>query len=92
MHNKIYTIKTHKRVDVFFDKHRDIARKAILVFSELSKDPFRRDLSCDIVRFQGNTRNHFRLRIGWYRILYEVNEDEIYLYLYDADSRGSIYK
>ncbi len=36
--------------------------------------------------------NHFRLRIGKYRILYEIIEDEILIYYYKAGSRGDIYK
>ena len=63
MGNKIYPIKTHRRVDTFFDKHRDIAKKAIAIFSELSKNPFSKDNSFDIVRCQGVGRNDFRLRV-----------------------------
>ena len=36
--------------------------------------------------------NHYRLRIGKYRFLYEVLESEILIYAYKADSRGDIYK
>lgn len=36
--------------------------------------------------------NHYHLRIGKYRFLYEVLESEILIYAYKADSRGDIYK
>lgn len=32
------------------------------------------------------------MRIGKYRFLYEVIDDIILVYFYDADSRGDIYK
>jgi len=39
-----------------------------------------------------NNLGHFRLRIGKYRILYQVNQKEVFVYLYKAGSRGSVYK
>lgn len=35
---------------------------------------------------------HYRLRIGKYRFLYAIVEEEVLVYFYDADSRGGIYK
>ncbi|WP_366141588.1 hypothetical protein [uncultured Helicobacter sp.] len=32
------------------------------------------------------------MRIGKYRILYEIRDEEILIYAYDADSRGDVYK
>lgn len=87
-----YTIKTHKRVEKFFSTHPDIAKKAVWIFQDLAQDPFDRARNFDIKRYQCSSQNHFRLRIGGYRILYEVSEQDILIYLYDADSRGSIYK
>lgn len=34
----------------------------------------------------------YRLRVGKYRILYEVNDEELLVYLMDAGSRGDVYK
>ncbi len=39
-----------------------------------------------------NKKGHFRLRVGKYRFLYTVIDDEILIYVYKADSRGDIYK
>ena len=35
---------------------------------------------------------HYRLRIGKYRFFYSILEEEVLVYLYDADSRGGMYK
>jgi mRNA interferase RelE/StbE len=45
----------------------------------------------DIRRLQW-TKDEYRLRIWKYRFLYKVYESRIYIYFYDADSRGDIYK
>lgn len=38
------------------------------------------------------TENKYRLRIWKNRFLYEIFEDRIVIYFYDAGSRGWIYK
>jgi len=55
----------------------------------LSNDISSKEL--DIKQLKG-CDNIFRLRIGKYRILYEVNENELIIILADAGSRGDIYK
>lgn len=48
----------------------------------------------DIKPLQGYTDNRKRLRVGKYRIIYNIldnNEVEI-LYIFNIDSRGDIYK
>lgn len=85
----MYALKTHKRVDKFLEKHREIAKKVVLAFEEISKNPFQN--TCDIKPLV-NEKNHYRLRIGKYRFAYEIREKEILVYVYNADSRGGIYK
>lgn len=48
----------------------------------------------DIKLLQGFTDGRKRLRIGKYRIIYNILSDKIVeiLYIIDADSRGDIYK
>ncbi len=36
-------------------------------------------------------RDGFRLRIGNYRFIYDVEENELVIYMEDADNRGDIY-
>ena len=85
----IYRFDTHKQVEKFLNKHPDIAQKFAISLKEILKNPFNN--SCDIKSLKGK-RNHYRLRIHKYRFLYEIIENKILIYIYDADSRGSIYK
>lgn len=86
----MYIIYTHKRVDKFLDKHRDIAKRFIKHLSQLQKNPY--DNSLDIKALDWEKWQHYRLRIGKYRFLYEILEDRILIYFYDVGSRWDIYK
>lgn len=85
----MYKVTTSKVVDKFLAKHRDLAPKIIHSLEQIAKNPYSN--SQDIAKLQG-TQNCYRLRVGKYRILYEIREKEILIYAYDADSRGDIYK
>ena len=47
--------------------------------------------SLDIVKLIG-FQNIYRLRINDYRIIYEVFENEIMIYIFNIGNRGDIYK
>lgn len=55
----------------------------------LCENPYNNNL--DIKNYKWH-KNHFRLRIWKYRFLYEIINDDILIYFYDADSRWDIYK
>ena len=86
----MYHFKFSKKVQKFLEK-RD--KKFLILFQEkieeLVESPFENFL--DIKKLV-NTDSHYRLRISKYRFLYEINSDEILIYMYEAGSRGSIYK
>ncbi|MDE7196835.1 MAG: hypothetical protein K2N69_07445 [Helicobacter sp.] len=44
-----------------------------------------------IVKLKGE-ENKYRLRLGKYRFLYEIIEEQILVYAYKANSRGDVYK
>lgn len=85
----MYKVKTSKQFDKFLAKHQDIQAKVFESFEAIAQNPYKTNL--DIKKLQGRA-NHYRLRIGKYRFLYEVLEREILIYAYKADSRGDIYK
>ena len=85
----IYNLRISKDLDKFLNKHRDIAPKIIECLDKISQNPFDNELD---IRPLVGYKNHYRLRISKYRILYEILKDEILIYAYDADSRGDIYK
>lgn len=85
----MYKLETSKALDKFLDKHRDLSAKIIAKLELIAQNPYNNNL--DIAKLQGY-ENHYRLRVSKYRILYEILEQEILIYAYDADSRGDIYK
>ncbi|WP_104722582.1 type II toxin-antitoxin system RelE family toxin [Helicobacter mesocricetorum] len=83
-------VQTSKEVDKFLDKHRDLAPKIINALEQIAQNPYNN--TQDTQKLQGKD-NHYRLRIGKYRILYELRDKQILIiYAYKADSRGGIYK
>lgn len=84
-----YYFALHKDVKKFLAKHDDITRIFYRKLQVIASNPFQNTL--DIKSLTGK-KHHYRLRIGKYRFLYEVREQEILIYFYDADSRGDIYR
>ena len=86
----MYKYQLSKTVRKFLDK-RDQA--FILTFNEkltaIRENPIHP--IADVKPYIGYAW-HYRLRIGKYRFLYAILEEEIMVYFYDADSRGGIYK
>lgn len=86
----MYNYRLSKTVIKFLEK-RD---KAFLLrfeekLDEIVKNPT--TSTADVKPYIGRPW-HYRLRIGKYRFLYAILEEEIIIYFYDADSRGGIYK
>ncbi|MBD5166162.1 MAG: type II toxin-antitoxin system RelE/ParE family toxin [Helicobacter sp.] len=84
-----YQIKTSKEFDKFLDKHRDLVPKVVRSLRIIAQNPYQNAL--DIVKLKGE-ENKYRLRLGKYRFLYEIIEEQILVYAYKANSRGDVYK
>lgn len=84
-----YRVETSKEVDKFLDKHKDIAPKVLQSLRIIAQNPF--DNALDIKKLQGESYK-YRLRIGKYRLLYEIIDEQILIYAYKAQSRGDVYK
>lgn len=74
-----------KRAKKFIDKLPQNEKKRIV--SAIEKLPE----GNNIKKLQGHD-DVFRLRVGDYRIIYTVNENEFIVLVVDAASRGEIYK
>lgn len=85
----VYGLKYDKDVKKFLQKHKDLAPKIIEKLEILAQNPYENSL--DIAKLIGYDK-HYRLRIGKYRLLYEIIDEQILIYAYDIDSRGDIYK
>lgn len=84
-----YEIELHKRVEKFLDKHSD--KFSISFFEKaniLSTNPYDNTLDIKQLKWKNWCR---RLRIWKYRFLYEIQENTIIIYFYNADSRWNIY-
>lgn len=64
--------------------------RLIKTFETLQEDPYNNAL--DTKPMKGSTSNEYRLRFGKYRIIYEVVDSELHIFVIDGDSRGGIYK
>ena len=85
----LYQIKIHKRVDKFLQFHNFLVKDFFEKVDILRSDPYKNDL--DIKKLQWSNFK-YRIRINKYRFLYEIINDELIIDIYDADSRGDIYK
>ena len=85
----MYKLKTHKNVNKFLLKHKEISEKFFEIIEELVKNPFENNLQIKKLLWE---EKKYRLRIWKYRFLYEIIDKEILIYFYKADSRWSIYK
>ncbi|ARE81381.1 type II toxin-antitoxin system RelE family toxin [Campylobacter helveticus] len=85
-----YEVRTSKEFDKFLAKHNNLAPKILNTLEILAQNPY--ENAFDIKKLQGKDK-HYRLRLGKYRILYELMENRLLIiYVYRADSRGDIYK
>jgi mRNA interferase RelE/StbE len=86
----MYKINFHKQVIKFIKKRVPKEREQILNrLEELKKNPYPTNQTLDIKKLQGQTG--FRLRISDYRFLYDVVDDELIIYMENANNRGDIY-
>lgn len=82
----------HFSKDVYkFIKSKDIKFKenVLNIFNKLAEGSQGNMLDTKPLR---GLKKHYRLRVGRYRFLYEVNDDSSYILVYKADVRGSVYK
>ena len=85
----LYQIKIHKRVDKFLQFHNFLVKDFFEKVDILKSDPYNNNL--DIKKLQWSNFK-YRIRISKYRFLYEIINDELIIDIYDADSRGDIYR
>jgi mRNA interferase RelE/StbE len=87
----MYKLELSSKVKKFIVKRTLKEQKRLIeIFETLQENPYENDLP--IKPMKGSTSNEYRLRFGKYRIIYEVIDDELLIYLIDANSRGDIYK
>jgi len=86
----MYKVIYKKQVVKFIKKRVPTDKERILnQIDKLKKNPYPTNESLDIKKLQA--QNGFRLRVGDYRFLYDVIDDELVIYMEDANNRGDIY-
>jgi mRNA interferase RelE/StbE len=87
----IYKIKYSKKVIKFLQKtQKNIARKVVETFEDLKNGT--QNLSKYDIKYLEGFENKYRLRVGKYRIIFSMNDNELIIEVIDAASRGDIYK
>ncbi|MEZ4525967.1 MAG: type II toxin-antitoxin system RelE/ParE family toxin [Desulfobacterales bacterium] len=86
----MYKIVLEKQVSKFINTRTPKERIRIAeALSELGNSPFENSL--DIKRLKGSS-DKYRLRLGKYRFLYTIIQEQILIYFYKADTRGDVYR
>lgn len=85
-----YKVKYDKKALKFMKENRLVGLKFYEAFTEISKDTKIISLY-DIKNLKG-VKNIKRLRIGSYRALFKIVNDELVILVIDIGSRGDIYK
>ena len=85
----MFKILFSKQVKKFIEKQdRKTKQRFKEIFEKLAKNPYGEDI--DTKKIKGS--KFFRLRIGKYRFLYFVDNDEVLIVVEKGDSRGDVYK
>ena len=86
----MYSIKYHKRVAKFINSRTPKDKKHIKQkMDKIKQNPYPTNASADIKKLKN--RVGFRLRVGNYRFIYEVAENELIIYMENGDNRGDVY-
>lgn len=86
----IYRLKLHKDVDKFLSKCREKQRETIKEKLALLRENPRFNPQLDIKPLQGS--DFYRLRIGQYRLIYEIKDGELLIFVMTMGNRGDVYK
>ncbi len=84
-----YKIIFQKKALKFIEKNKKDGLKFYKAFIDISEDKnniFKYDVKKLV------NQNTFRLRLGKYRSIFEIDDDKIIILVFDIASRGDIYK
>ena len=86
----MYKILLHKRVIKFINsRHQKDKQKIQEKFQLLQKNPYPTNNETDVKKMMN--KDGYRLRVGNYRFIYDVVDEELVIYMEDANNRGDIY-
>jgi len=86
----VYKIIPHKRVIKFINRRNPKDKQRIKEkFQQLQQNPYPTNSEIDTKKLQN--KSGFRLRIGGYRFIYDIVDEELIIYIENGDNRGDIY-
>lgn len=86
----MYEIKLTVKAQRFYDKaDKPLTRKLNRCFDQLAKNPYAHP---NIKRLRGTLTGYFRYRAGDWRVIYEVNDDQILVIVLVIAHRRNIYR
>ena len=86
----MYKIVLHKRVIKFINSRNPEDKKRIKEkFELLQLNPYPSNNHLDLKKMKESAG--FRLRIGNYRFIFDVEDEELIIYMEKGDNRGDIY-
>jgi mRNA interferase RelE/StbE len=86
----MYKLVYHPRVFKFLTKiSKKEAKKIIEKIEILNENPLSEELN---VKKLASTKRSFRLRIGNFRVIFEVDFENKIIYIHEVGFRGSIYQ
>ena len=86
----MYKLIPHKKVIKFINSRNPKDKQRIKEkLQQLQQNPYPSNMEIDSKKLQN--QNGFRLRVGGYRFIYDVIEEELVIYVEKGDNRGSIY-
>ena len=87
-----YKIKYSKFAEKFIKKNKVIGLRFFKAFEEIAQDNGNVKYY-DVKKFYSKTYDDiFRLRIGGYRAIFRIIDNELLVYVFDIGARGDIYK
>lgn len=86
----MYKIISHKKVIKFIESRNPKDKQRIKEkFEQLQQNPYPSNTQIDSKKLQN--RDSFRLRVGGYRFIYDVVDEELVIYIENCGNRGNIY-
>ena len=83
----MYKIIPHKKVIKFINSRSPKEKQRIK--AKFQQNPYPSNIQIDSKKLQN--QNGFRLRVGSYRFIYDIVEEELVIYVEKGDNRGDIY-
>lgn len=86
-----YEVIFQKKAEKWLRENKAFGLRFCKAFTEISENINENFIKYDIIRLKGST-DFFRLRIGKFRAIFKIENEELLILVIDIDSRGGIYK